>query len=210
MVITNDGELARALEMPNFSVERSYRVRVFGRMFDESKLTQMRRGVTMNGRKYGPYVMEVEKRQNTNTWLHMKMWEGKNNEIRRLMRKFSLRVNRLQRTRYGPYTLGQVPDTNNLVEVPVVSSIRRIMFQYYKDRAQAASTELRQQESQMVIDKTKKAFKDQKKQVLTGLDDFVSSDSKLGLEMLQGEEEANSFDESIEELQKVKEETNNS
>ena len=49
----------------------------------------------MNGVKYGPYVVEVEKRQNTNTWLHMKLYEGKNNEIRRVMRKYSLRVNRL-------------------------------------------------------------------------------------------------------------------
>lgn len=62
MIITNDGELARALELPNFSVERSYRVRVFGRMFDEAKLAHLRRGVVMNGRKYGPYVIEVEKR----------------------------------------------------------------------------------------------------------------------------------------------------
>ena len=135
MVITNDGELARALELPNFSVERSYRVRVFGRMFDEAKLAQLRRGVVMNGRKYGPYIIEVEKRQNTNTWLHIKMWEGKNNEIRRLMRKFSLRVNRLQRVRYGPYTLGSVPEPNDMTEVPMVASLRRIMLNYYKERA---------------------------------------------------------------------------
>ena len=133
-MITNDGELARALEMPNYSVERAYRVRVFGRMFDDAKLNQLRKGVMMNGRKYGPYVIEVEKRQNTNTWLHIKMYEGKNNEIRRVMRKFSLRVNRLQRVRYGPYTIGRVPEVNSMTEVPVVSSIRRIMFQYYKDR----------------------------------------------------------------------------
>ena len=95
MIITNDGELARALEMPNYSVERAYRVRVFGRMFDEVKLQKLRQGVTINGKKYGPFVIEVEKRQNTNTWLHIKMYEGKNNEIRRIMRKFSLRVNRL-------------------------------------------------------------------------------------------------------------------
>lgn len=205
MIITNDGELARALEMPSYSVERTYRIRVFGRMFDENKLAQLRRGVMMNGRKYGPYVIEVEKRQNTNTWMHMKLWEGKNNEIRRLMRKFSLRVNRLQRTRYGPYTLGQVPDPNNLTEVPVVSSIRRIMFQYYKDRAKSANAVLQDQESQMVIDKTNKAFKDQKKNAFTGLDDFVSSKSKVGLEMLQGtdavefsaeEEDYNTDDES--------------
>jgi len=128
MLITNDGELARALELPNYSVERAYRVRVFGRMFDDVKLAKLRRGVVMNGRKYGPYVVEVEKRQNTNTWLHIKLWEGKNNEIRRVMRKFSLRVNRLQRVRYGPYALGSVPEPNDLVEMPIVSSIRRIMF----------------------------------------------------------------------------------
>lgn len=63
------------------------------------------------------------------------MWEGKNNEIRRLMRKFSLRVNRLQRTRYGPYTLGSVPDPSDVIEVPMVASLRRIMFNYYKERA---------------------------------------------------------------------------
>ena len=62
MLITNDGDLARALEIPNYSVERAYRVRVFGRMFDEKKLLAIRRGVTMNGRKFGPYVVEVDKR----------------------------------------------------------------------------------------------------------------------------------------------------
>ena len=123
MIITNDGDLSRALEMPNYSLERAYRVRVFGRMFDEKKLMAIRRGVMMNGRKYGPYVVELEKRQNTNTWLHMKMYEGKNNEIRRVMRKFSLRVNRLIRVKYGPYTLGSVPEPNNLQEVTVTKSI---------------------------------------------------------------------------------------
>ena len=64
-------------------------------MFNEIKLKQLRDGVVMNGRKYGPYSIEIENRQNTNTWLNMKLYECKNNEIRRVMRKFSLRVNRL-------------------------------------------------------------------------------------------------------------------
>ena len=64
----------------------------------------------------------------------MKLYEGKNNEIRRVMRKMSLRVNRLQRVQYGPYTLGQVPEPNDLREVPIVASIRRIMYQYYRSR----------------------------------------------------------------------------
>jgi 23S rRNA pseudouridine2605 synthase len=85
MIITNDGDLARALEMPSYRVERSYRVRVFGRMFNEDKLAKIRSGMIINGVKYGPYITELEKRQNTNTWLHMKLYEGKNNEIRRVM-----------------------------------------------------------------------------------------------------------------------------
>lgn len=64
----------------------------------------------------------------------MKLFEGKNNEIRRVMRKLSLRVNRLIRTSYGPYTLGQVPNPNDLQEVSVKPEIRKILYQYYKDR----------------------------------------------------------------------------
>lgn len=95
LIITNDGDLARALELPSYRLERQYRVRVFGRMFNEEKLRSIRAGTTIAGVKYGPYVVEVEKRQNTNTWMHMKLYEGKNNEIRNVMRKYSLRVNRL-------------------------------------------------------------------------------------------------------------------
>jgi 23S rRNA pseudouridine2605 synthase len=62
MIITNDGELARALEMPNHNIERSYRVRVFGRMFNEEKLMKIKKGMVMNGQKYGPYICELEKR----------------------------------------------------------------------------------------------------------------------------------------------------
>lgn len=114
LIITNDGELARALEMPSNRIERSYNVRVFGRTFDDVKLNKIRAGCSMGGRKFGPYHVEVKNQQNTNTWLHMKLYEGKNNEIRRVMRKQSLRVNRLKRTSYGPYTLGLVPNPGDL------------------------------------------------------------------------------------------------
>jgi 23S rRNA pseudouridine2605 synthase len=111
-------------------------------MFNEDKLKQIRAGMTMNGKKYGPYLCEVEKRQNTNTWLHMKLYEGKNNEIRRVMRKLSLRVNRLIRVKYGPYSLGMVPEPNDLVEVTVTDEIRRLLYRYYKARASEASRQL--------------------------------------------------------------------
>ena len=70
------------------------------------------------------------------------MYEGKNNEIRRVMRKFSLRVNRLIRVKYGPYSLGTVPEPNDFQEVPVVASIQRILFQYYRDRMQRSNTRI--------------------------------------------------------------------
>lgn len=69
----------------------------------------------------------------------MKLFEGKNNEIRRVMRKLSLRVNRLIRIKYGPYTIGQVPNVADLKEVSVATEIRQIMGLYYKDRAQQAN-----------------------------------------------------------------------
>jgi 23S rRNA pseudouridine2605 synthase len=94
IILTNDGDLARAMELPTSKIERSYKVRVFGRMFNEDKLQRLRQGFTMNGRQYGPYIVDIINRQSTNTWLHMKLFEGKNNEIRKAMRKFSLRVNR--------------------------------------------------------------------------------------------------------------------
>ena len=134
LIITNDGELARALELPSYNIERAYLVRVFGRTFSDQKLAKIREGCVMNGRKYGPYVVEVTNRQNTNTWLHMKLFEGKNNEIRRVMRKHSLRVNRLKRVQYGPYTLQLIPNPNDIQEVSVTSEIRKLMYDYYKDR----------------------------------------------------------------------------
>lgn len=72
----------------------------------------------------------------------MKLFEGKNNEIRRVMRKLSLRVNRLIRVKYGPYSLGMVPEPNDLVEVSVSEEIRRLMYRYYKARAQEANRTL--------------------------------------------------------------------
>jgi 16S rRNA U516 pseudouridylate synthase RsuA-like enzyme len=74
--------------------------------------------------------------------MHMKLYEGKNNEIRNVMRKYSLRVNRLQRVRYGPYSLGMVPEPNDLVEVSVTEDIRAILYRYYKARASEATSKL--------------------------------------------------------------------
>ncbi|CAI2366152.1 unnamed protein product [Moneuplotes crassus] len=156
MVLTNDGDLARALELPSSEIERTYRVRVFGRRFDEKKLDQLRRGFKIKGRKYGPYVTEIIKRQTSNTWLHMKLYEGKNNEIRRVMRKFSLRVNRLIRQSYGQYTLGLVPNPNDLAEVRMTKQIKTLLFKYYKEKAQESQERYHKERTEHLYLQTQK------------------------------------------------------
>ena len=59
LIITNDGELARALELPTYKIERSYHVRVFGRTFNDQKLAKLRKGYMMNGRQFGPYIVSI-------------------------------------------------------------------------------------------------------------------------------------------------------
>lgn len=156
ILVTNDGELARALELPSYRIERAYKVRVFGRTFDDTKLAKIRAGCVMGGRQYGPYHTEVVTRQNTNTWLHMKLYEGKNNEIRRIMRKYSLRVNRLKRVTYGPYGLELVPNPNDLQEVRLSPEIYKLMYQYYQHRALAATDKISETQNELVAVEQKK------------------------------------------------------
>ena len=89
----------------------------------------------------------------------MKLYEGKNNEIRRVMRKFSLRVNRLQRIRYGPYTLGEVPEVGDIREVPIVPQMKYIMMQYYKNRTKEAQSLIQEVGNEKTVLEAKKAFK---------------------------------------------------
>jgi len=93
----------------------------------------------------------------------MKLYEGRNNEIRRVMRKFSLRVNRLIRTNYGPYSLGLVPNPHDLQEVPVEKQIKKLMFHYYKERAMSANAVLGEKAAEARQIEYKKKDKDGKK-----------------------------------------------
>jgi len=126
MILTNDGELARVLELPLNKVERSYRVRVFGR-FDEDKLSKIRKGAVIKGVQYGPFWCDVDHYQTRNTWLLIKMTQGKNREIRKIMQKHSLRVNRLKRLTYGPYSLGNMA-AGEIREAVIEDDIKRLMY----------------------------------------------------------------------------------
>ncbi len=107
LLLTNDGELSRYLELPATGWKRRYRVRVHG-CVDERRLAELKRGITIEGVRYKSIEAEIDKnaeKHGTNTWLNIALREGKNREIRRVMEELDLRVNRLIRTSYGPFNL---------------------------------------------------------------------------------------------------------
>lgn len=108
LLLTNDGELSRYLELPATGWVRKYRVRAHGNVrFDD--LARLKKGIKWEGVKYGPVEVEIEKQQGTNVWLTVSLAEGKNREVRNVMEAIGLQVNRLIRLSYGPYQLGQLP-----------------------------------------------------------------------------------------------------
>lgn len=108
LLLTNDGALARYLELPSTGWTRRYRVRVFGPL-DDKALDGLKRGVTIDGVAYGPIEVTVDKASRTNSWLTVGLKEGKNREIRRVMEHLGLTVSRLLRISYGPFQLGDIP-----------------------------------------------------------------------------------------------------
>ena len=107
LLLTNDGELARRLEMPSNEWIRRYRVRVRGSV-DQNKLRRLQNGTTIAGIKYKPVRATVDSETRTNAWLTVTLTEGKNREIRKIMEHLNLQVNRLIRISYGPFELGKL------------------------------------------------------------------------------------------------------
>ena len=107
ILLTNDGELARKLELPDTGWTRRYRVRVHGRVEPE-RLAELAKGITVEGVRYGPIEAALDREQGTNAWLTLGLKEGKNREVRRIMEHLGLPVMRLIRVAYGPFQLGQL------------------------------------------------------------------------------------------------------
>lgn len=107
LLLTNDGELARYLELPATGWARRYRVRVHGRI-EEEKLKQLEEGVTVDGIHYGSIHAEVDVQKGSNAWMTVTLREGKNREIRRVMEHLGWPVTRLMRVSYGPFQLGNL------------------------------------------------------------------------------------------------------
>ncbi|MCR0985236.1 pseudouridine synthase [Roseomonas populi] len=108
LLLTNDGALARRLELPSNGWSRRYRVRVHGKVH-EGALAWLANGITVEGVKYGPIQAGLDSRQGTNSWLTVTLQEGRNREIRRVMEHLGLHVTRLIRVAYGPFQLGALP-----------------------------------------------------------------------------------------------------
>ena len=107
LLLTNNGELSRTLELPQNGWSRRYKDKVHGRI-SQAKIDSLADGVTVDGVAYGPVKILLGETQGTNTWLTITLQEGKNREIRRLMKYIGLEVARLIRLSYGPFQLGSL------------------------------------------------------------------------------------------------------
>ena len=108
LLLTNDGALARKLELPSTGWLRRYRVRVHG-LPDERKLAALAKGVSIDGISYGSIEAGLDSRKGDNAWLTVSLREGRNREVRRVMAHLGLGVTRLIRIAYGPFQLGTLP-----------------------------------------------------------------------------------------------------
>ena len=109
LLLTNDGGLARALELPDTGWLRRYRVRAHGEV-TQAQLDELKKGVEVDGVKYGPIDATLERDQGANVWLVFAIREGKNREVRNVMAHLGLEVNRLIRVSYGPFQLGELEE----------------------------------------------------------------------------------------------------
>ena len=119
LLLTNDGDLKRKLELPSSKIVRSYRVRAKG-VANENKLSSLRQGITVDGISYRPMELNIIRQNTSNVWLSVRLMEGKNREIRLSFQAIGLQVNKLIRTSFGPITLGKL-DKGQIEEVELNS-----------------------------------------------------------------------------------------
>ena len=116
LLLTNDGEIARRMEVPASGWTRVYRARLFGKV-TQADLDRLATGVTIDGVKYGPIIANLERSKGVYAWASVSLKEGKNREVKRVMESLGLKVARLIRTAYGPFQLGQL-QPGQVEEIP--------------------------------------------------------------------------------------------
>ncbi len=107
LLLTNDGELKRAMELPSSGIPRTYRARTFGEI-TQAQLEGLIEGVTIDGMHYGRIDANLERSAGRNKWIELTMTEGKNREVRRVLEHLGLQVSRLMRLGYGPFYLDEL------------------------------------------------------------------------------------------------------
>jgi len=125
LLLTNDGELKRQLELPKTGVVRTYRARAFGHV-TQAQLEKLAEGTTIDGVHYGSINANLERRTGSNCWVELSLTEGRNREVRRVLAHLGLQVSRLIRTAYGPLTLeGLEPGEVDEVSAGALEAFRR-------------------------------------------------------------------------------------
>ena len=127
LLLTNDGELKRQLELPRTGVVRTYRARAFGHV-TQAQLERLAEGITIEGVHYGSINANLERRTGRNAWIEMSLTEGKNREVRRVLAHLGLQVSRLIRTAYGPFSLARLePGGVDEVDAAELEAFRRTL-----------------------------------------------------------------------------------
>lgn len=129
LLLTNDGELARTMELPGNAFRRTYRARAHGRV-TQAQLDKLKEGVTVDGEKFGAIDAELERQTGANCWINISLSEGKNREVRRVLETLELKVNRLIRVSYGPFELKDMrPGTVLEVPAEIIGSITGVQLE---------------------------------------------------------------------------------
>jgi 23S rRNA pseudouridine2605 synthase len=127
LLLTNDGELKRQLELPKTGVVRTYRARAYGQV-TQAQLERLAEGITIDGIHYGSINANLERRTGTNCWVEMSLTEGKNREVRNVLAHLGLKVSRLIRTAYGPLTVeGMEPGDADEVSPRELEAFRKTL-----------------------------------------------------------------------------------
>lgn len=108
LLLTNDGELKRAMELPSSGIPRTYRARAFGDI-TQAQLDDLSHGIEIDGIRYGSIEADLERGSGRNRWIVLTLTEGKNREVRNVLEHLGLEVSRLLRTGYGPFELADLP-----------------------------------------------------------------------------------------------------
>lgn len=121
LLLTNDGEFARALELPGTGIERKYRARAYGRIRQE-ELDKLRDGIVYEGIEYRSIIATLDRSVGSNSWVDMTLIEGKKREARRALESLGMKVNRLIRVSYGPVELGDL-GLGSVQEIPAAQLV---------------------------------------------------------------------------------------